>query len=85
MKDKSLTYKLNLITNNGNFFNNLTQFLLKSNGDGYESIFQIIKKKASGKLLLESYKLSSYNDLWDIYKPRIGQLNLEKKSRITLK
>ena len=78
MKDKSLTYKLNLIRNNGNFFYNLNQFLLKNSGDGYESVLQIIKKREEGKLLMGNYKPSSYNELWEVSKQRIANLNLEK-------
>ena len=78
MKDKSLIYKLNIIKNKGNILNNLQQYLCIDNGNGYESILQIIKRTEQGKALVFSGFCLSYDDLWNGFKPIIKHLSLEK-------
>lgn len=78
MKDKSITYKLNIIKGQGGFFYNFSQFLLKNDGSGYYGFYQLLKGRKEGAKLLNGCLVKSSEELWDFSIYNIPRLALEK-------
>lgn len=78
MKDKSLIFKLNILRNQGNFLFNFSQFLLKNDGGGYESFFNILKNTPLGKKLFQENIISSYDELWNVQNHGMPKIELIK-------
>lgn len=74
MKDRSLTFKLNLLKNQGNFSYNVDQFLLKNDGSAYESFFNILKNKPQGQKLIRENIILSYDNLWSVHEYQLPKL-----------
>lgn len=78
MKDKSLTYKLNIVKNYGNLIFNLSRFLKINSGNGYDAIYKLVKSKPQGDKIITAENIASHKQLWDVSNNNIPVLPFEK-------